>query len=385
METIYFILVGLPIAIVMAIIIVGIVIRFVRSFKHAYEPMVSPKDGRPNRIHPLTHVNRKVTPWIVSVIAPIGGFIISMNSSPHTRYDDILYTPLNHDHILTIAVLYAISAIAYWMSVWKGGALPPLFKAFSILGMAQGFVLCVIMMVQFGPFMLYGLFPIIITFPLLSPLLFLMLLFVEIRKQLYLQKIEIQNQEEDETYDSLILSNAERIVTDERIGNPLFFFFLIPFVAIQQAVLILFGQRPDSFIKAFAETCTYTFSQFDPPPNPGSGHYLCTIASRGHPTLVQPLRKGWRGGKVIDVNRQLMVSNAFEEWLEQHTPRFHRYLRGCYNKVGRPLNEMVKSTWISNAMYIIMKPFEWGFIFWLYMVDEHPENRIHTQYLSRKR
>ena len=188
-------------------------------------------------------------------------------------------------------------------------------------------------------------------------------------------------EEEDVVYDSLVLSTADKVVKSNQLENPLLFFLLIPFIATQQAVLVLFGQEPDSFIKAFAETCTFTFSQFPPPPNPGTGHYLCTIASRGSEELVKPLRKGWRGGREIDVNRQLLVSNAFEEWLEEHSPIFHTYLRGFYNRVGQPLNEMVQSPRISNVVFVLMKPLEWFFLFWLYLVDEKPENRIHRQYL----
>ncbi|MGK0390393.1 MAG: hypothetical protein ACI94Y_003146 [Maribacter sp.] len=153
---------------------------------------------------------------------------------------------------------------------------------------------------------------------------------------------------------------------------------------IQQAILILFGQQPDSFIKAFAETCTYALSQLPDLPNPSDGHYLCTIASRGHANLVKPFRKGWRGEGIIAVNRQLLIANAFEKCLEEYTPIFHRYLRKFYTSVAKPMNDAVQSRWISNVVFILMKPLEWCFLFWLYLVDPSPESRIHRQYLLTK-
>jgi len=336
------------------------------------------------RTHKLAWFNYKISPVIISIIAPIGGFYMSFNFNSHLKYDDLMYTPLNHDHMLTIFIFYALSLVAYWMS-WLGkNKMSPLLKTLTILGMAEGFVLCLFLTIHFGPFILFGFFPALVTFPLLSPFLFALLLFVEIRRQFYLFKKEALEKEEDIDYDSLVLSTADKVVKSSYLENPFLFFFLIPFIAVQQGILMLFGQQPDSFIKAFAETCTFTFSQFPPPPNPGDGHYLCTIASRGNKKLVKPLRKGWRGGRVIDVNRQLLISNAFEEWLEEYTPIFHSYLRRFYTTVAKPLNEMVKSSRISNAVFMIMKPLEWFFLFWLYLVDEKPENRIHRQYLHQK-
>lgn len=377
-----FIIIGIPIFVLTLIMIFGTMIRFVKSFKHHYEPMKSPRDNDPNRPHPLSYFNYNIAPAIISVFAPIGGFFITLSASPHTQYDDLFYTPINHDHLLTIVVFYIMAVVSFWVSQMKENQLSPLMHSFVILGMAQGIILCIFLAIQFGGFMVFGLMPIVITFPLLSPFLFALLLFIEIRRQYYLQKQKILKQEEDVVYESLVLSTAEKVVKSDVLENPFLFFLLIPFIALQQTILILFGQQPDSFIRAFVDTCTYTFSQFDPPPNPDlGGHYLCTMASRGNPKLVKPLRKGIRGGKIIDVNRQLMISNAFEEWLEQHTPVFHRYLRGFYNKVGKPLNDMVQSRNISNLMFLIMKPLEWFFLLWLYIFDRCPENRIHRQYL----
>jgi hypothetical protein len=70
--------------------------------------------------------------------------------------------------------------------------------------------------------------------------------------------------------------------------------------------------------------------------------------------------------------------------LEEDTPIFHRYLRKFYTSVAKPMNDAIQSRWISNVVFILMKPLEWCFLFWLYLVDTSPENRIHRQYLLTK-
>ena len=37
----------------------------------------------------------------------------------------------------------------------------------------------------------------------------------------------------------------------------------------------------------------------------------------------------------------------------------------------------------ADAVYILMKPLEWFFVFVLYLFDQKPENRINSQYMPR--
>src|SRR5262249_1756943 len=116
------------------------------------------------------------------------------------------------------------------------------------------------------------------------------------------------------------------------------------------------------------------------------GHFLCTIAAKGHRGLVKPVRAGIRAGAPIKCNRQLLIANAFEEWLEQHVVWLHRPVRRLYNHVGSYLHRhygMFYSKWVSDVVYLLMKPLEWLFLITLYVVDRHPENRIAQQYMSR--
>ena len=44
------------------------------------------------------------------------------------------------------------------------------------------------------------------------------------------------------------------------------------------------------------------------------GHYLCSVAAKGHTQIVKPERFGVRNGGRIICNRQLLISNAFEDF-----------------------------------------------------------------------
>ena len=81
------------------------------------------------------------------------------------------------------------------------------------------------------------------------------------------------------------------------------------------------------------------------------------------------------------VNRQLCVANAFEQLLEERTPKFHRALRKFYDTYGYPISRHIHTALAADFIYLIMKPFEWFFVAVLYLFDERPEDRIARQYL----
>ena len=155
----------------------------------------------------------------------------------------------------------------------------------------------------------------------------------------------------------------------------------IPLLGIALAVLTLFGQEPDSIIQAWTQTSDWTLSQQVAPPNlPRDMHYLCTVAAQGHQPLVKPLRMGKRHGHWVLVNRQLAVSNAFEELIQERTPRLHRIIRSIYDRYGYPIANHIRSPLAADMVWLIMKPAEWFFLSVLYFCDCKPENRIAVQY-----
>lgn len=157
-----------------------------------------------------------------------------------------------------------------------------------------------------------------------------------------------------------------------------------PLFGILVCILVLFGQQPDSFIKAFTETSDWSLSQRVAPQNLyRDEHYLCTVAAGGHEKVVKPVRMGVRHGHKVIVNRQLMIANAFEQLLEEKTPRLHRHIRHFYDTYGFPIAKLIRSRYVADVVYVIMKPLEWLFLIVLYLCDVKPENRIAVQYLPK--
>ena len=149
-------------------------------------------------------------------------------------------------------------------------------------------------------------------------------------------------------------------------------------------MLLLFGQRPDSIIRAWTETSDWNLSAQSAPQNIYyDEHYLCTVAAGGHRKLVKPIRMGIRHGHPVIVNRQLCVANAFEELLQECFPSFHRGVRGFYDRFGFPIARWIRSPYIADGIYLLMKPLEWLFLGVLYCYDVNPENRIAVQYLPK--
>lgn len=180
------------------------------------------------------------------------------------------------------------------------------------------------------------------------------------------------------------LKFADKILSNSKLWPIYAIVFMFPLLGIIIGILLLFGQAPDSVIKAWTETADWTLSLKEAPQNiEYDEHYLCTVATGGHKKIVKPVRKGIRHGHEVIVNRQLCIANAFEQILEEKTPRFHKLVRGIYDRYGFPVARLIKSKWIADIIYILMKPLEWIFLMVIYMIDVHPENRIATQYMGK--
>jgi hypothetical protein len=160
---------------------------------------------------------------------------------------------------------------------------------------------------------------------------------------------------------------------------------MLPILAFILGIMSLFGQYPDRAIRAWTETAQWNLSKMKAPPNVEMDeHYLCTVAAGGHERVVKPIRMGERHGHKIVVNRQLLIANAFEQILEEKTPRMHRAIRNFYDKHGYPVARLIKTKSAADVVYFIMKPLEMLFLLVLYLVDAKPENRIAVQYMPKE-
>lgn len=266
----------------------------------------------------------------------------------------------------TLITVTSIGIIGYLvLYIARRRPLPPLMSALGLGGMYLGAAVCLILLLQL---IKHSLLPCVY-------LVNLILIFLKVVKELVLQYNEPQSIEKAGLkWFSQLLHNGKRL--------PLLGLLIaIPLLGIVVGVLTLFGQAPDSFIQAWTQTSDWTFSQQIAPANlPMDMHYLCTVAAGGHRRLVKPLRIGKRHGHLVLVNRQLAVANAFEELLQERMPRFHRVVRGAYDRYGYPIAKHIRSPWVADAVWLIMKPAEWFFVGVLYLFDLKPENRIAVQY-----
>lgn len=264
----------------------------------------------------------------------------------------------------TLAVLSLLALIIY--SYRDANSLSPLVNVFCISGILGGLVLLAIFDFQLQLVSLHTLFLVFYSLNLLD---------IRIR--------EWQENQSKISYENRLLQFFHKLLNKSRNWPWLAALLALPTLALVVLVLMLFGQQPDSMIKAWTNTADWAFSQKIPPQNLIiDEHYLCTVAAGGHEKVVKPQRMGVRHGHPVVVNRQLCIANAFEQVLEEKTPRFHRFLRRNYDRYGYPFAKHIKKKWAMDLIYYLMKPLEWLFLLVLYLVDRKPENRIAMQYIK---
>ncbi len=281
-----------------------------------------------------------------------------------------MHTPISTNAFLTIVIIAVIAIIGYIvLSFFPLEKLPPLFAVLCISAIYLGIVECLLWCVQiFSP--LYSTTILLCLFPFNC-----ILIAIRTIKNVVHQQISRKENVSSKFWRITKLLN--------NIDNwPWIAFILaMPLLGIIVSILLLFGQEPDSIIKAWTETSDWNLSQKQAPQNIYKDeHYLCTVAAGGHKNIVKPLHIGKRHGHRVIVNRQLCIANAFEQLLEERLPKLHHFVRTLYDKLGYPIAKHIRSAYAADIIYFLMKPLEWIFLIILYLFDAKPENRIATQY-----
>ncbi|MFY8007506.1 MAG: DUF6688 domain-containing protein [Sediminibacterium sp.] len=288
--------------------------------------------------------------------------------------DSATFSP---NHKLTIYLLIAICIIGFFYSSFKNNIASPVIEVLTNSLLLFGFVFNIFIAVQVGQiFWLFGNIPV--------GLLFIFQLNDNHKRFLKF------NQTTTSEYENFFEKMAWKILTlSPLLKFPLLFILFLPFLTVITSLLLLFGQKPDSIVRAFTDTYKHGFSQLDYLCDnvQCGGHFLCSVAANGHKNIVSPIRYGERNGNKIICNRQLLIANAFEELVQQKLPKTHRIIRHQYNKVGNVIHRhyhIFKNKFVSDTIYILMKPFEIFFLLTLYTFDKRPENRIAKQYLNKR-
>jgi len=294
--------------------------------------------------------------------------------------DSALFSPEHRIGIYTLLVLYTVF---YIVSVYSENLLAPLIEvimnSFLIFGLIINIVLCVhINETEFG-------FPLFYWFFGNIPIILLLLIELSKKQKLIKNHIELN----DLSSNNIITKGCLYILRfNPFIKYPILTIILVPIIILLSLFVMLFGQKPDSIIRAFTDTYKHGFSQLNHMcDNVECGfHFLCSVGAKGHQKIVKPIRYGERNGNKIICNRQLLISNAFEELIENKFPKIHSIIRHHYNKVGNAIHKhyhFFDNEIVSDVVYILMKPLEFIFLLTLYSFDKNPENRIAKQYLSK--
>ncbi|MCB4806750.1 hypothetical protein LG651_00695 [Tamlana sp. 62-3] len=293
--------------------------------------------------------------------------------------DSPAFAPENKFGIYTLII---ICIMAYAFSSFRVAIFAPIPELLLNTLLILGLVINGIMMFHIKPVELGGLMILIGNSPLI------LLLILQLHKN-HLLLIEHNYKNKVAPIKLLDRICFKVLHLKPLIKYPVLIVLLVPLLIVFSLLLFLFGQKPDTLIRAFTDTYKHGFSQLDylcDNVNCG-GHFLCSVGALGNKKIVKPIRLGERNNEKIICNRQLLISNAFEEILHKKLPKAHYFLRKNYNKVGAKIHKhyyLFNNSNISNIVYILMKPLEWIFLFTLYCVDKNPENRIAMQYLNPK-
>jgi len=284
------------------------------------------------------------------------------------------YTPFASKHLLTLIVFFGLSMGSILLLWLKGNHLPPLILVLALVFVLIGvFISFAIIMQTSANTKNYGLEAFFFVLPIMYIVVASILSYKVIANEGKLASSKV--------YNNALLNYLNAQMAKAYLQPIWVLVLLVPVFVVVVAILILFGQEYNSITKVFTETTTWHFSQKTHPPFlDHRGHYLCTVAVCGDPEVVKPLRLGKRHGHEIIVNRQLLIANAFEELIQESTPKFHRLIRGLYDKYGYPLSRKITTAKGSNLTYRLMKPLEYFFLLVLYLCVYKPETKINKQY-----
>ncbi len=290
-------------------------------------------------------------------------------------YNNEVHTPVNTQTWLTVGVLLAVSIAGYiFWNLRPLSKTPPLLSVLCIGAIYMGPILNIIFTIQY--FRSEEDIPMLIL-PVCMVFMTVRTILVKVREW---EEYDISNEKISK---NCFLQVCNDLLYDSKKWPLLGLVAMLPLLGVIIGILVLFGQAPDSVVRAFTETADWNLSQMEGPQNViKDEHYLCTVAAGGHQKVVKPQRYGVRHGHRVIVNRQLCVANAFEQVLEERTPKFHKRVRHFYDTYGFPIAKLIKTKTAADIVYFIMKPLEWIFLIVLYLTDVKPENRIAVQYMG---
>lgn len=299
-------------------------------------------------------------------------YVFIYDTGPNDCCDELFTATFSPKHRLTIYTSIIICVLNYFYCFNRDKIHSPVLEVVSNSLLLIAIVLNVFIGLHISP----------ISFVVIVPIILLFLIRLIINHRQFLSYYAEMGDQTQDDYERMALKILKSNVF---LKYPVLLLLCIPILTVITAFLLIFGQKPDSLISAFTETYRHGFSQYDCNNVACGGHYLCSVAANGHTKIVKPIRYGMRHGNRIICNRQLLISNAFEELVAEIAPKSHKVIRRNYDRVGDFVHayyDVFNIKWVSDVVYILMKPLEWLFLLVLYTFDRKPENRIAKQYLK---
>ena len=99
----------------------------------------------------------------------------------------------------------------------------------------------------------------------------------------------------------------------------------------------------------------YNALPLQPPPD----CYIATAAAQGHPKIVDTGTVVRADGSSLRVNQQLQILKCAELALLAISPRLHKLLREIYDVLGRSLAQRIRTPFVADMAYLLLKPFVW--------------------------
>lgn len=328
----------------------------------------------------LTRVNlfRITEIWSIIIAPVIFLSIFDFNKGNECCGDSAVFAP---NHKSGIYILIAICMVSYFYSSLKKTTASPIIELVINSILALGIVLNILIAIQINTQDFGGL-----TWLLGNvPIIMLFILTLVHNQKLIRNNISMQN---TNSQNGIVKLTLKILRARPILKFPVLLIIALPLTLIVTLLLYVFGQKPDTLIKAFTDTYKHGFSELDYMCDnvQCGGHYLCSVAANGHGLVVKPIRFGERNGNKIVCNRQLLVANAFEELIGNKYPRLHKIIRKGYDNVGNFIHSyyfVFSNKYFSDLIYFLMKPLEWAFLLTLYICYQKPENKIAIQYLSK--
>ncbi|OJJ15051.1 hypothetical protein BKI52_39995 [marine bacterium AO1-C] len=211
------------------------------------------------RYSPLGYSPKANNYWIKSaeilflLMAPILGFI---RYQEFQTTGEVVFSPA---HLPTLIALAALGGMSFWVSRFFKYNAPPWLTILLPLGLIQGILINLILVIHFGKYMLLGaVFP-LLGFELIAPLFNV----IFISRELYHQHLALRQHVKNEPIYStnylvlgLFFLMDTRFFTKLRICMVLF----VPAFLFQITLLVLCGQSPDAIVQVFTDTKGFTFS-----------------------------------------------------------------------------------------------------------------------------